>query len=102
MSATMLDPIDSGEPIRSNYPGCVGNSVPSGAIRHPEWRDRRIGFQPYPFPTYTEELVGLLKETHVEGDLVDDSFVRKVIAGVGGLQAFGLEGSFDRSEVIQA
>lgn len=91
--------------------------VASGAIRHPEWRDRRIDFQPYPFPTYTEELVRLLKETHVEGDrafldaldpvfaatdLVDDSFVKKAIAEVGGLQAFGLAESFARTEVIQA
>ncbi len=91
--------------------------VASGAIRHPEWRDRRIDFQPYPFPTYTEELVKLLKETHVEGDrafldtldpafaardLVDDSFVKKALAQVGGLQAFGLEQSFTRSEIIQA
>ena len=91
--------------------------VKTGAIKHPEWRDRRIDFQPYPFPTYTEELVKLLKETHVEGDrafldaldpafaakdLVDDSFVKKAIAEVGGLQAFGLGESFDRQEVIQA
>ena len=97
--------------------GDVENYVASGAIRHPEWRDRRIDFQPYPFSTYTEELVRLLKETHVEGDrafldaldpafaatdLVDDSFVRKAIAGVGGLQAFGLAESFTRTEVIQA
>lgn len=97
--------------------GDVANYVASGAIRHPEWRDRRIDFQPYPFATYTEELVRLLKETHVEGDrafldaldpafaardLVDDSFVKKAIAGVGGLQAFGLEESFTRTEVIQA
>lgn len=91
--------------------------VKTGAIKHPEWRDRRIDFQPYPFPTYTEELVKLLKETHVEGDraflnaldpafaakdLVDDSFVKKVIAEAGGLEAFGLADAFDRQEVIQA
>ena len=91
--------------------------VASGAIRHPEWRDRRIDFQPYPFATYTEELVKLLKETHVEGDrafldaldpafaardLVDDSFVRKALAEGGGLQAFGLDESFSRTEVIEA
>lgn len=91
--------------------------VKTGAIKHPEWRDRRIDFQPYPFPTYTEELVKLLKETHVEGDrafldeldpafaakdLVDDSFVKKAIAEAGGLEAFGLADAFDRQEVIQA
>lgn len=97
--------------------GDVAEYVASGAIRHPEWRDRRIDFQPYPFPTYTEELVKLLKETHVEGDrafldaldpafaardLVDDSFVKKALAEVGGLPAFGLADSFDRTEVLQA
>lgn len=91
--------------------------VKTGAIKHREWRDRRIDFQPYPFPTYTEELVKLLKETHVEGDrafldeldpafaakdLVDDSFVKKAIAEAGGLEAFGLADAFDRQEVIQA
>ena len=29
----------------------------SGAIRHGDWDERRIDFQPYPFPSYTEELV---------------------------------------------
>ena len=91
--------------------------VKSGAIRHPEWKDKRIDFQPYPFPTYTEELVKLLQETHVEGDrafldaldptfaaqdLVDDSFVKKALGEVGGLPAFGLADSFTRTEVLQA
>jgi len=88
----------------------------SGAIRHPEWRERRIDFQPYPFPTYTEELVRQLKETLVEGDrafldaldpafaagdLVDDSFVKKAIAQVGGMPAFGLADTFSRKEIVQ-
>ena len=29
----------------------------SGAIRHADWQERRIDFQPYPYPSYTEELV---------------------------------------------
>lgn len=98
--------------------GDTAGYVESGAIRHPEWREKRIDFQPYPFPSYTEELVRLLKETHVEGDrgfleeldpafaaqdLVDDSFVRKAVAEVGGLQAFGLASdAFTREEVLQA
>lgn len=95
----------------------LADYVATGAIRHPEWRDRRIDFQPYPFPSYTEELVRLLKETHVEGDrafldaldpafaagdLVDDSFVKKALADVGGLTAFGLGDSFERTELVQA
>ena len=103
--------------VLSPSEGDIAEYVTSGAIRHPEWRDRRIDFQPYPFPSYTEELVRMLKDTYVEGDrafldkldpafvakdLVDDSFARKAIAQVGGLQAFGLEESFTRSEVIEA
>ena len=95
----------------------IAEYVASGAIRHPEWRERRIDFQPYPFPSYTEELVGMLKKTLVEGergfldaldpahaasDLVDDRFVKAALGSVGGLAAFGLPESFTRSEVIEA
>ena len=91
--------------------------VIEGAIRHPEWKDKRIDFQPYPFPSYTEQLVKLLKNTRVEGDnkflatldpafvardLVDDRFVRQSIAALGGLKAFGLAEQFTRSETIAA
>ena len=85
----------------------------SGAIRHSHWDESRIDFQPYPFPSYTQELVKRLKDTLIEGDkgflagldpahtaqdLVDDRFVRNAIAAVGGLKAFGLADSFERSE----
>ena len=40
----------------------------SGAVRHPDWGNGRIGFQPFPFPSYTEELVRRLADTAVEGD----------------------------------
>ena len=91
--------------------------VASGAIRHPEWLSQRIDFQPYPFPSYTEELVRQLKDTQVEGerafldtldpafaasDLVDDSFVRRAVEGLGGLSAFGLPDNWTREEVLQA
>ena len=86
-----------------------------GAIRHPEWKDERIDYQPYPFPSYTEQLVKMLQNTQLEGnnrflagldpafvarDLVDDRFVRKSIAALGGLKAFGLPEKFTRSETI--
>lgn len=91
--------------------------VKSGAIKHADWRERRIDFQPYPYPSYTEELVRRLKATLVEGDrgflealdpaaagreLVDDSFVKKAILASGGMAAFGLPETFTRSEVIVA
>lgn len=88
----------------------------SGSIRHEGWDDRRIDFQPYPFPSYTEELVRRLKDTVIEGEkgflaaldpqqaareLVDDRFVRNSLAAVGGLKAFGLPDSFERTEEIR-
>ncbi len=87
----------------------------SGAIRHPDWQARRIDFQPYPFPSYTEELVRRLNDTLIEGDrgflatldpataareLVDDRFVKKAIAASGGLEAFGFPNAFTRTEVV--
>jgi NitT/TauT family transport system substrate-binding protein len=90
--------------------------IADGAIQHPEWKAKRIDFEPYPYPSYTEKLIGLLKETVVEGDnsflakldpaavardLVDDSFARKAIASVGGLAAFGLPDAFSRNEVVR-
>jgi NitT/TauT family transport system substrate-binding protein len=91
--------------------------VKSGAIQHADWREHRIDFQPYPYPSYTEELVRRLKDTVVEGDrrfldaldpgaagreLVDDSFVKKAVVASGGMAAFSLPESFTRTEVIAA
>src|SRR5690606_28506520 len=71
----------------------------SGVIRHVDWNQRRIDFQPYPYPSYTERLVQAMKGTKVEGndaflqqldpafvarDLVDDCFVRAAIDEAGG------------------
>ncbi|RMQ45253.1 ABC-type nitrate/sulfonate/bicarbonate transport system [Pseudomonas cichorii] len=85
----------------------------SGAIQHTQWDEQRIDFQPYPFPSYTEELVRRLKDTLIEGDkgflasldpkyaaqdLVDDRFVRNSIGAIGGLKAFGLADNFERTE----
>ncbi|PRD65405.1 ABC transporter substrate-binding protein [Malikia granosa] len=87
----------------------------SGAIRHPEWKEERIDFQPYPFPSYTEKMVELLKLTQIEGnnafiqsldgkktaaDLVDDRFVKQALRQVGGLKTFGFPESFGRTEVF--
>jgi NitT/TauT family transport system substrate-binding protein len=87
----------------------------SGAARNKGWYQRRIDFQPYPFASYTEELVRVLQKTKVEGDnaflskldprfaardLVDDRFVRKAINAVGGPSAFGLPADLLRKEVL--
>lgn len=93
-----------------------GEYVGTGAIQHPGWETERIGFQPFPFPTYTTELVRLLKDTTVEGEtafldgldpasaheqLVDETFVRQAIADLGGPAAFGLGDALSRTEQIE-
>ena len=87
----------------------------SGVVHHKGWAQRRIDFQPYPYPSYTERLVGAIKATRMEGDnafldklepafvardLVDERFVRKAIAEVGGPQVFGIPAGFARKEVF--
>jgi NitT/TauT family transport system substrate-binding protein len=87
----------------------------SGAIVNKDWKEKRIDFQPYPFPSYTEELVRKLKTTLVSGkneflqtldpafvakDLVDDRFAKKAIQDLGGMSVFGLPESYSRSESI--
>ncbi len=91
--------------------------VQSGAIRHPDWRQNRIDFQPYPFPSYTSELVKLLQQTHIAGehrwlakldpqqvaqDLVDERFVRRAIENTQSQQLFGLPADYRRTETIVA
>lgn len=92
-----------------------GRYLGDRAIQHANWGSKRIDFQPYPYPSYTEELVRRLKTTQVEGtsqflasldpkrvasDLVDDRFVKKSIEALGGLSAFGLETGYTRKETI--
>lgn len=87
----------------------------TGAIVNKDWQDKRIDFQPYPFPSYTEELVRQLQTTVVSGqneflqqldpafvarDLVDDRFVKQAILAQGGPAKFGLPASFAREETI--
>ncbi|TXG01117.1 ABC transporter substrate-binding protein [Massilia arenae] len=84
-------------------------------VAHPAWNQRRIDFQPFPFASYTEELVRAIGQTKVEGDisflakldpkfvardLVDDRFVRKSIQAVGGPAKFGLPANLLRLEAI--
>jgi NitT/TauT family transport system substrate-binding protein len=87
---------------------------PSGAVRHPDWQSPRIGFHPYPFPSYTEELVQALRTTVIDGnttfldsldpagvhaDLVADGLARQAVDTLGGPSRFGLA-SFERLETI--
>ena len=96
-----------------------GLETGTGAIRHPAWRSKRLGFQPYPFRSATEEVVKLLKQTRVEGDssflanlepeqvaseLFDFHFVRRAADNIGGLKVFeGINPAdpYVRTEVIE-
>ncbi|MDH4400820.1 MAG: ABC transporter substrate-binding protein [Burkholderiaceae bacterium] len=88
----------------------------SKAIRHADWQDKRIDFQPYPYPSYTEELVARLQNTVIEADrsflskldgktaaaqLVDDRFVKRAIEAAGGMTKFGQGPGYVRQEVIE-
>jgi NitT/TauT family transport system substrate-binding protein len=87
----------------------------AGIVKNTGWYQRRIDFQPYPYASYTEELVRAVLKTRVEGDtqflqkldpkfvagdLVDDRFVRKALAAVGGPSAFGIPAELVRKEII--
>ena len=87
----------------------------AGVVRNKGWYQRRIDFQPYPFPSYTEALVHALRQTRVEGDaaflqtldpafvardLVDTRFVTRAIQELGGPKAFGLPADLLRQETI--
>lgn len=89
--------------------------IDSGVIRHPNWQQQRIDFQPYPFASYTESLVSMLKETHIAGvnsfladlnpqfvaqDLVDDRFVKAALHRQDAFSAFNLPLSLSRQETI--
>ncbi|MDX1878873.1 ABC transporter substrate-binding protein [Mycolicibacterium sp. 141076] len=85
-------------------------------LRHPEWQPQRLGFQPFPFPSFTDELVTAMRDTVIDGDrrflerldpatvhsdLVDDTFVRNSIQAHGGPAAFGLSGDYTRTEQLE-
>lgn len=87
----------------------------SGIVKNADWSQRRIDFQPYPFPSYTEQLVQAVVKTRVEGDtaflqkldpkfvardLVDERFVRKALDAAGGPSAFGIPAELARKEII--
>ena len=42
--------------------------ISSGAIKHPEWKNGRIDFQPWPYPSATKLIVEAMTKTVVSGD----------------------------------
>ncbi|MFJ4654356.1 ABC transporter substrate-binding protein [Nocardia sp. NPDC088792] len=89
--------------------------APPYPLRHPEWSPQLVGFQPYPYPSFTRKLVEAMHDTVVDGDrgflddldpgtvhgeLVNDSFVLNSIAAHGGTQALGLPADLVRAEQV--
>lgn len=89
---------------------------PPYAYAHPDWAPQRVGYQPFPFPTFTQRLIEAMDQTVVDGDrrflsrldpsrvhedLVDDAFVRTSLAAVGGPSSFGLAADLTRIEQVQ-
>lgn len=88
------------------------------AIRHPDWKSRRIGFQPFPYPSATRFIVSEMSHTLMEGntaflkrldlqkvekDLVEATFVKKAIESIGGPSRFDIinyNHPWDREEII--
>jgi NitT/TauT family transport system substrate-binding protein len=96
-----------------------GVGTGTGAIRHPDWKVERLGFNPYPYASAIELAVQLMAKNTVDpsvalspaikaldpkqvsGDLVDSSLIRKAVDGIGGLTQFdGVDPSnpFERKE----
>lgn len=86
------------------------------ALRNPQWRGERIDFKPFPFPSFTGELITSMSETVVDtatsflrgvdpgtahAELVDDSLMLRGINAHGGLGSFGMTGLV-RGEEISA
>lgn len=86
------------------------------AIQHPEWKIQRVGYHPYPFPSYTVELINQLKRTTIDDataflqdidvkkahkQLVAVGLAEKAIAANGGYKAFSLPKNLKRNELIR-
>lgn len=91
----------------------------TGAIRHPEWGVKRLGFQPYPFPSALVTTVELLRQARLgeeaaflrdldparaAGELTDDRLVKKALAEADGIEGFdGVDPvqPYQRVEVVE-
>lgn len=88
----------------------------ASALHHPGWHGERLDFMPYPYPSFTHELVTSMQDTMVDTSttfmrqvdpatahtqLVDDSMVLHGINSRGGLAAFGMV-NLNRTEHISA
>src|SRR5699024_11145754 len=84
-------------------------------IERPQWEPQKIGYRPFPFPSFTAALVESMHSTVVDGnrdfldrldpgrvhsELIGDRFVRTSIDRAGGAAAFGLPASLTRTEEV--
>ncbi|WP_158041168.1 ABC transporter substrate-binding protein, partial [Kocuria sp. CNJ-770] len=84
------------------------------ALHHPAWSGERLDFRPYPYASFTEELVRAMQETVVDApagfldgldpaaahrELVEDTLVTRSIEKAGGLSVFGLTGTTRTEEI---
>lgn len=89
---------------------------PPYPLRHPDWQPQRLGFQPFPYPSFTRRLAEAMHDTVVDGDrrfldridpatlhteLVEDRFIRRAMTTHGGPGAFGLAADLTRTEQVQ-
>jgi NitT/TauT family transport system substrate-binding protein len=89
---------------------------PPYPLAHPDWQPQRLGFQPFPYPSFTRRLAEAMHDTVVDGDrrfldrldpaavhteLVEDRFVRRSLTTHGGPSAFGLTADLTRTEQVQ-
>lgn len=102
-----------------------GVETGTGAIRHPEWNVKRLGFNPFPYPSAFELAVSLMKNNVVDDavglteqlrsldpkqaatEIVDYEFIREAITQIGGIEQF-IEGEnvnpdnpFEREEQFE-
>jgi len=109
--------------VFTNYdPAIYGKGQNPQAIKHPEWGVKRIGFQPYPFPSATRFIFKQMQQTVVQGDntflqkytpdfvakdLVVYDFIKNAIRNSGGTGAFtdlkigSPTDTWEREEVIE-
>lgn len=83
-----------------------GVTTGTGAIRHPEWNVKRLGLNPFPYPSAFELAVSLMKNNVVDPsvaltdqlksldpkkaaeDIVEYEFIKEAIKQVGGIEQF--------------
>ncbi|MGV0833999.1 ABC transporter substrate-binding protein [Mycolicibacterium thermoresistibile] len=85
-------------------------------LRHPDWQPQRLGFDGFPYPSFTERLVQEMGETVVDGDrrfldrldpstvhadLVDDRFFTEALRRHAGPSALGWPAGPTRVEQLQ-